>query len=90
MKNIIQTLSLIFFVNAVFVLSSTVVFAEEGKEIVLLYDDPSDLELSQKARMKLYPGGKDEGDIKVQTQLVQPQKKFGAQPEEYDAAAADD
>lgn len=90
MKIVFQIFYSVFFVTAILIALPSVVLAEEGKEVVMTYDNPSDLELSQKARMKLYPGGKDEGDIKVQTQLAQPQKKFGVDQEEHDAAAADD
>ncbi len=69
MKNLILVASLL-------VLSLPAVSAEET---TLDYDQ------MQKAKMRQYPGGKDEQDLKVQTQLPVPQRKSGPQGVEAQA-----
>ncbi len=36
----------------------------------------AELEIREKARKRLYPGGKDEEPLKVQLQLIPPTRKF--------------
>lgn len=40
-----------------------------------------ELQIQQRARKKLYPGGKDEENLKVQAQLIQPVRKMSPQTE---------
>lgn len=41
-----------------------------------VYDEARETEINQKAQRRLYPGGKDEVDLKVQAQLVAPVRKM--------------
>jgi hypothetical protein len=45
------------------------------------YDEAKEAEIAVKAKKRLYPGGKDEEDLKVQSQLVTPARKFAPQTE---------
>lgn len=45
------------------------------------YDEAKEAELQQKAKKRLYPGGRDEGDLKVQAQLMTPARKLAPQAE---------
>jgi len=49
--------------------------ADEG------YDEAKEAEIAQKAKKRLYPGGRDEGDLKVQAQVATPARKFAPQAE---------
>lgn len=40
------------------------------------YDEAREAEIDQKARHRLYPGGKDESDLKVQSPLITPVRKL--------------
>lgn len=40
------------------------------------YDEAKEAEIDQKARRRLYLGGKDESDLKVQSPLITPSRKM--------------
>lgn len=40
------------------------------------FDETKEAEVTQIARKRLYPGGKDESDLKVQTELTNPVRKI--------------
>ncbi len=44
-------------------------------------DEARDAELIQKAKKRLYPGGRDEEDLRVQAELVTPNRKISPQAE---------
>ncbi|WP_413575543.1 hypothetical protein [Bdellovibrio sp. HCB290] len=44
-------------------------------------DESREAELAQKAKKRLYPGGRDEGDLKVQAQVTNPPRKLAPQAE---------
>lgn len=48
------------------------------------YDEAKDAEISMKARKRLYPGGRDEEDLKIQAQLATPTRKLAPQAEVKD------
>lgn len=45
------------------------------------YDEAREQEVAQKAKKRLYPGGRDEEDLKVQSQLTTPVRKLSPQAE---------
>jgi hypothetical protein len=49
-----------------------------------------DEQMAQKAKRKLYPGGKDEEPLKVQGQLTQPVRKMAPQTEPQDESGSTD
>lgn len=61
----------------VFVLNFS--FRAQAQESVLAgrnYDEAKEAEIAQKARKRQYPGGRDESDLKVQTQMTNPVRKM--------------
>jgi hypothetical protein len=40
------------------------------------YDESKEAEIAQKAKKRQYPGGKDESDLKVQSQMSNPPRKM--------------
>lgn len=54
------------------------------------YDEAKETELAQKAKKRIYPGGKDEDDLKVQAQLVTPVRKLSSQAEVKEEPAGDE
>ncbi|MBK9323707.1 MAG: hypothetical protein IPM97_12320 [Bdellovibrionaceae bacterium] len=46
-----------------------------------VYDQAKESEILQKARRRAYAGGRDEGDLTVQPQLVAPIRKMAPQTE---------
>lgn len=48
----------------------------EKSELSTDADQVKESELAQKAKRRQYPGGRDESDLKVQTQLTQPVRKM--------------
>jgi hypothetical protein len=74
MKNI---LALGFLISALF---SVIVWAQDpGTEP--RYDEAKEKEIALKVKKRLYPGGRDESDLKVQSQLVTPARKLAPQTE---------
>lgn len=45
------------------------------------YDEAREAEIAQKAKKRLYPGGRDEEDLKVQSQITTPVRKLAPQAE---------
>ncbi|WII71345.1 hypothetical protein QJS83_12815 [Bdellovibrio sp. 22V] len=45
------------------------------------YDEAKEAEIAQKAKKRLYPGGRDEEDLKVQAQVTTPVRKVAPQAE---------
>lgn len=45
------------------------------------YDEAREAEIAQKAKKRLYPGGRDEEDLKVQSQVSTPTRKLAPQAE---------
>ncbi|MNK06261.1 hypothetical protein D3C87_241540 [compost metagenome] len=45
------------------------------------YDEAKEAEIAIKAKKRLYPGGRDEEDLKVQSQLTTPARKLSPQAE---------
>ena len=54
-----------------------------------VYDESKDAEVVQKARRRAYLGGRDEGDLTVQSQLTAPTRKRAPQVEAVDHSADD-
>lgn len=48
------------------------------------YDEAKEAEIATKAKKRLYPGGRDEEDLKVQPQLATPVRKLAPQAEVKD------
>lgn len=51
------------------------------------FDESREAEVAQKAKKRLYPGGRDEEDLKVQGQLVTPSRKLAPQAEVKEEAS---
>nr|WP_295903381.1 hypothetical protein [uncultured Bdellovibrio sp.] len=67
-----------------FLLSSGVIFkahAQEEATEAPQYDEAHEAEIAQKAKKRLYPGGRDEEDLKVQSQVSTPVRKVAPQAE---------
>ncbi|WP_415062706.1 hypothetical protein [Bdellovibrio sp.] len=72
----------VFFV--LFLLTSSFSFqagAQEEATEQPKYDEARDAEIAQKAKKRLYPGGRDEEELKVQSQLSTPARKVAPQAE---------
>lgn len=48
------------------------------------YDEVREAEIAMKAKKRLYPGGRDEEELKVQSQLATPARKLAPQAEVKD------
>ncbi len=59
---------------------SSVGFAQEAASAPR-YDEAKEAEIAVKAKKRLYPGGKDEEELKVQSQLTTPVRKVSPQAE---------
>lgn len=68
---------LCFFVLVSFGVS--VVWAQDSE--TPQYDEVKEAEIATKAKKRLYPGGRDEEDLKVQPQLATPARKLSPQAE---------
>ncbi len=67
-------------IGLLIILGSSVTHAEDflaGSN----YDEAKEAEISAKAKKRLYPGGRDEGDLKVQAQIITPARKVAPQAE---------
>lgn len=64
-------------------LISTLSFSAGAQEVVETpkYDEAREAEVAHRAKKRLYPGGRDEEDLKVQSQLVVPSRKLAPQAE---------
>ncbi|HWU42269.1 MAG TPA: hypothetical protein VN132_02485 [Bdellovibrio sp.] len=45
------------------------------------YDESKEAEIAKKVKKREYPGGRDEGDLKVQSQVITPVRKLAPQAE---------
>lgn len=54
-----------------------------------VYDETREAEVAQKARRRAYPGGLDESELKVQSQLIAPTRKMTPQTESAENSAED-
>ncbi|HEY8270268.1 MAG TPA: hypothetical protein VIG33_05225 [Pseudobdellovibrionaceae bacterium] len=79
--------SVSIFIGLIGVLSS----AAYGVEVIAgsLFDESKEAEIAQKARRHAYPGGRDEGDLAVQSQLMAPTRKVAPQVENAESSADD-
>jgi hypothetical protein len=51
------------------------------------YDEAKEAEIEVKAKKRLYLGGRDEGDLKVQAQVITPVRKLAPQAEVKEESA---
>jgi hypothetical protein len=49
-----------------------------------------DVQIGRAARERSYPGGRDEEDLEVRSQVVKPIRKMGGLPESVESPANDD
>lgn len=67
---------------AAMVLNFALVGASEAQELSApRYDEVKEAEIAVKAKKRLYPGGRDEEELKVQSQLTTPVRKVAPQTE---------
>lgn len=64
-----------------FLLSSGVLYQAQAQETVQMpkVDAQREAEVAMKAKKRLYPGGRDEEDLRVQSQLTTPVRKMAPQ-----------
>jgi len=76
-----------FFIVSGIVLSP----AAHAAEVIAgsVYDESKETEIAQKARRRAYAGGRDEGDLTVQSQLTAPTRKMAPQIESAESSADD-
>lgn len=76
----------------IFIASGTVLSSVAHAEEVIagsIYDESREAEIAQKARRRVYIGGRDEGDLAVQSQLTAPTRKMAPQVENAEQSADD-
>jgi hypothetical protein len=85
---LLRLLSCIGLLAGLFVFSRPV----RAEEVVAgsVYDPEKENEALQRARRRAYPGGRDESDLTVQTQLPAPTRKMAPQAESGGEAGGDD
>lgn len=74
--------------SVLFIIFSSAAYAEEviaGSS----FDEAKESEIVQKARRHAYPGGRDEGELAVQSQLTAPTRKIAPQIESAENSADD-
>ena len=69
--------SLVLVLASILCLQAQAQEAGEGSK----YDEAKEAEIAVKSKKRLYPGGRDEEDLKVQSQLTTPVRKFAPQTE---------
>jgi len=69
----------VLLVFALLVSAVTTAWAQETTEPS--YDEAREAEVAQKVKKRIYPGGRDEEDLKVQAQVVTPVRKVAPQAE---------
>ncbi|MGZ3783216.1 MAG: hypothetical protein ACXWR0_01710 [Bdellovibrio sp.] len=77
-----MTLIRFFLVFSLF--SCVVIFnawSQDAGSIGSRNDEAHETEIAQKVKKRLYPGGKDEEDLKVQAQVSNPTRKLAPQAE---------
>jgi len=72
---------ILLLIFAISTLSSVWAKAQDSAANGNNYDEGKEAELAMKAKKRLYPGGKDEDDLKIQAQLVTPVRKLSSQAE---------
>ena len=75
-------LNLVFVISAVSLQASAQGAQEEFQ--APQYDEAKEAEISMKVKKREFPGGRDEEDLKVQTQLTTPVRKLAPQAEVKD------
>lgn len=64
----------------VFLLTIMTVFTASAQDIQnVQVDEKREMEIAQRTKNRLYPGGRDEADLKVQPQLTTPVRKLAPQ-----------
>ncbi len=71
----------IFLVLLVLSFSGIAAFAAEEVPAGSQYDEAKEAEIAKAAKKREYPGGRDEGDLKVQSQITTPVRKLAPQAE---------
>lgn len=63
----------------------------QAEEVIAgsVYDESKESDITQKARRRAYAGGRDEGDLAVQTQMTAPTRKMAPQVEGAENSADD-
>lgn len=51
-------------------------WAQDREPAAVKIDDAKEAEIAQRAKRKIYPGGQDESELKVQPSLVKPTRKI--------------
>lgn len=51
-------------------------WAQDRELAATKYDSAREEEIAQRAKKKIYPGGKDESELKVQPALIKPTRKI--------------
>lgn len=77
---------------SIFVASGIVLTSVAQAEEVIagsVYDESKETDITQKARRRAYAGGRDEGDLTVQTQMTAPTRKMAPQVEGAENSADD-
>jgi hypothetical protein len=46
-----------------------------------IHDEAQEIDLAKKAKKRLYPGGRDESDLKIQAEITNPTRKMAPQAE---------
>lgn len=80
-KNLVSFLTLSFLVSSV----------GHAEEVIAgsVYNESKEAEVAQKARRRTYPGGQDEGDLVVQSELTAPTRKISPQAAESENSGDD-
>lgn len=65
----------------VLVLALSTVMAHAQDATAPQIDEAKEAEIAVKAKKRLYPGGKDEGDLKVRASVTNPPRKLAPQAE---------
>lgn len=77
---------------SIFIASGIVLTSVAQAEEVIagsVYDESKEADITQKARRRAYAGGRDEGDLTVQTQMTAPTRKMAPQVEGAENSADD-
>jgi hypothetical protein len=70
--------------------ASTMEGEVNSAESAAILDAKNEAEIVQKIRSRTYPGGSDESDLRVQSQLAKPTRKVAPTVEDESEPAADD
>lgn len=87
-----QQLEFGFWLAGIFIASGVALSPVAHAEEVIagsVYDESKEAEIAQKARRRIYIGGRDEGDLAVQSQLTAPTRKMVPQVENIEHSADD-